>query len=612
VPLDSVQPVRLGVVYAKDDALSCKQTDLLFGPACLAQVDLLRISGAGVLVDTSSTIERCVNGDWVSVDSDLSCDVLLDLTPVKTVKSEKIAAECAITPLIARPDLDRFELLALMRAQEAFASVCVDVMPLRVFDDVLLAQQQWQWVVIKSIVRHPINSTTWIVTKADDRWLVYRAFEALSFSEDEFKTRVCEQLLTGFFLQAYAPSVTKDQQAIAFNLVLQQRSDGAWRLPLVRSIVATMNPLAALRAGGEFAPTPFLKDETRFFDYPHPNRAGRHVDAKLKRLSMSMAAWLTQHIGRPLGVLGFKFGLTRDLEPILFSIEPTVSSMRGAARYLEMYRHWIEQAVYLAKSVSALPPTVLQPLPVLSSKPLPALGVVWRGGDCDVLLASQPTFVCLTLGHDGRRLLRALADLQARSACFVALFLGHAYSDVQTSDLPSISAYEDYLGKGILRWAESENLRSIRLPLLQAQWRQMLTATSAIRVDLLCLEEADLGWQALPDHESASSLLMTALWFEELCRSGQIGCWGISFFNHKSTAGQQLLRWLETHRERFSHLQVLAFSADRISDQELVDLDKLDVSQLLMTKSQTEAIDRSTRPQVASCLYPFLSEGLCY
>lgn len=563
-------PLRVGLLYSKGDAFGLKRSELLLGPSLLANQHLIRFTAEDIDSATLEvTGEENHHGQWRSVNRS-ALDVMIDVSIPKT---ERTAAErllLASLTHIPRIDLDRFDILTLLAQDAELRPFMLAMHSLDQFSDLVAAQQAWEWVAIKACARQEI-STTVIVGKDQSGWRVYRAYEYHVLTDEQIQLWIESHFLQGFFMQAYVHGVTKEQKSIAFNLVVQQRDDGAWRTPVVRGVLATVGPLASLRAGGEFVATPLFQEDHAYFDYPSLSKANKYLDMKLRRLAMVMAHRLVVLLNQPIGALGFKFTVDANLQPRLLTIQTRVSSQSGAGRHLEFYRHWVEFAAGLVRGN-------VQPVVIHSADDaietdiawsIPKQGYILRGLDNERLLSLNQSWIHLGLGFSGRAMLLGLNQTGLLARSFLSIRLGYGLTDYLPTG-KNISALDDYLGSGILNWSESELMRSIRLPLLEKQWQQLSPFLDGKVPELIWLEEADLGLMSIEKQDAYDALTTVANWFEGMCQQGAARRWGISVFNVHNGYSATILDWLEQCAHGYACLCVLGVNMPKL-DRLLVD-----------------------------------------
>lgn len=569
----------IGLLLTPGDAFALQRTELLVGPMVLERVTPFRFTNQNIDPVTLQVSGEIYSGSgWHTVEQERPA-AILDLTVPATAREEAERSLLSRTPHSQRIDLDRFELLQLLLADEEFNSSTLPVEPLDSWEAFIQALGRWEGVVIKRRTPRP-GPPLLIIESLDAQpdganWRVSAPYHTQLVDEEALKALVAPRINGRFFMQLFIRSVAVDDRAIMLLTTIQQRGDGAWIRPTVHCILATEGPIAALTAGGEYRGPLFLKNS------PEPPVLPPHIDRtsfsrQLMCFGIAIARRVEELVAGPPGALALKVALDRELKPQVMEIGTRPVAPRKAARNLDFYRELTYFALGLSREEGGVP-----------SPPKGSRGSTWRDSpktgisvrtripfaDIATIVQGSSPWLDLSLGLGGRDMLRGLRQgpsAEQGSPPFLSLRVGYAINDLSTQ--PEITpanllAMEEYIGRGAIRWSEVEYMRSVRLPLLQLQFSQALAAAPGVQPDLVWIEDIDLGLRGITLDNQIEELGQTIAWLEQICVQGQAQSWGITLYNCKSPASAQLvktMKYLAGPENHFSHVSGRLPLVDRL------------------------------------------------
>ncbi len=600
------------VLFTSDDPFSVQRSEMLVGTMVLAGVRYGRFTARDIDSATLKVRARIwESSHWVHSD-DLLPDAILDFSLAGTPRTPQEAALLSTIPHSSRIDLDRYDLLNLLARDRDFEDHIAPILLLTDTVDVQKKLSEWGPVILKSSTEKEQPSL--IVVPEGGKWRIHEPFANRIVNETELHALIRERLNSRFFLQRFLPSRNPQGRQTILHLTLQQRGDGCWMTPDIRGVLATDGLFASLNAGGEFEGMPFKVDD---FCPPlsNPKTDLLKLNNTVQRLGAAAARRLQELLPGPCATLGFSVAFDHQSQPWVVSVTPRPVAPRRPGKNMEFFRHLTQFALGLAKPRTAAPWPTPRRYPVRLS--LPTTGMTIMGQilpeQIEPFLASKPQWVDLGVGNGGRALLAALgkqAEISNPGSMapfpFISVRLGIATSDIirdPQSERSKIKATEDYIGGGILRHYESVLMRSIRVPLLQAQLEHGLRELNGHPLDLLWLEDPDLGVRPLKPEERSRELHQTAAWFDNLCAIGQAGSWGVILFNPAHPASLDLLQKLHefSGSERcLSHVGVRGASVPALLNVKLEEyglhpvliVRHLDSDELSMTQNQPKEASR--------------------
>lgn len=539
----------IGFLFHSDDPFALNRLELLVGPMRLAGLELFRFTPDGLLNEEGVIRgDRFIGNDWQScvVDSPLT---LIDLTRPNRPRLPRESSYLARTWHSRRVDGNRLVLLQAVGGDVQLAPHVVPTRRLDTFSDLSMAVEEWGSVMVKPLGENPILPVR--VESSQSGWRVCGADGEFDYLHDEFERYIVQRCKDGAFLQRYVSCHAADGKPYAFLITLQQRRDMAWMIPTLHCITGLGSIIASLRAGGEYIGPPFANTQIfNIFDCENKPVAAK-LSLRLQIFSILVARRLESWLGGPPGALAFKVILDTAHEPVLIDVIARPAAPCRAARNLEFYRYMAEFVLGLGSSMPLL--EEVGPVRRSESRTHPFRGVSVRGYLSEAhaleLARSPPEWLDIGLGQGGRKLLYELGRFQIMeyASCepFLSLRMGLAISDAPllSADLPRLLALEDYVGHGLLTWSEARHLRSIRLPLLKAQFagaRQVLAGRS---LDMLWIEDFDIGVRALGKDERLSAMAELVAWLDSLCVQGWADRWGLMLYNGLPT---EVADWVGT------------------------------------------------------------------
>ncbi len=551
------------VLFSRNDPFSVQRSEMMVGAMVLSGVRYGRFTARDI---DSATLKIGAqiweSSRWIHAD-DLLPDAILDFSLPGTPRARQEAALLSTIPHSVRIDLDRYDLLNLLARGGEFEDHIAPIRPLTDMVDVQKSLSEWGPVILKSSTEKEQPSL--IVVPEGKKWRIHEPFSNRLVNESALHALIRERLDSRFFLQRFLPSRNPQGRQTILHLTLQQRGDGCWMTPDIRGVLATDGLFASLDVGGEFEGMPFKVDDF-CPPFSNPDTDLPKLNSTVQRLGTAAARKVQELLPGPCATLGLSVAFDLQSKPWIVSVTPRPVAPRRPGKNMEFFRHLAQFALGLDKPRTS----IFLPAPRRSPGRIsvPAKGMTIRGQilpeQIEPFLAHQPPWVDLGVGNGGRALLAALGKRaeslnpdSSDTRPFISLRLGIATSDIirdPQSKRPKIKATEDYIGGGILRHCETALMRSIRVPLLQAQLDHGLRELNGHPPDLLWLEDPDLGVRPLKPEERSRELHQTAAWFDKLCAVGQAGSWGVILFNPVHPATLDLLHKLYEFSSSESYL----------------------------------------------------------
>jgi hypothetical protein len=561
----------IGLMLTPGDAFALQGTELLVGPMVLARVTPFRFTNQNIdPVTLQVSGEKYSGNGWRAAKPERPA-VILDLTLPCTVREE---AECSLlsqTPHSKRIDLDRFELLQLLAADEEFNASMLPVQPLDSWESLMEALGRWGGVVIKRRDARqgasPLIIESLGAQPGGASWRVSEPYHTRLVDEEALKAWVEPRINSHSFLQRFCRSVGLEGRALSLLMTIQQRRDGAWTRPTVHCILATDGPFASITAGGEYRGPLFLKNFPDVLLVSMDKQGREKLNRDLMCFGIAIARRIEELVAGPPGVLVLKIALDSALTPQVMEIGARPVAPRKAARNLDFYRELTYFALGLITEERRNLPPPTTPV-VIDRRDSPKTGISVRTRispeDISELVQGSSLWLDISLGLGGRDMLRALHQLSSvghgQSPPFLSLRVGYAINDfsLQPDIHPAnLLAMEEYIGCGAIRKSEVEYMRSTRAPLLQLQFQQLLAVSPGYRPDLIWIEDIDLGLRGIALDHQIEELRRTIAWLEKICLEGQVQSWGINLYNCKSPASAQLvqtMKHLAGPDNHFSHV----------------------------------------------------------
>lgn len=571
---------KVGLLYSVGDGFSINRSEFLIGPMILEGIDFYRFTQNDINDDLSVNAQKYLDNKWTSVPN-INLDVLIDcsLLTVKRVTNEEKLLQAI--PCIGSLKLNNYEVLKSLESENEFKELLLPIMDLKAYKDIHVAEESWGKIAIKS--KDSSNTPSiFIVSKSQNKWLVEENYNSYELSESKMQSLI-NGLKNRYYLQQYKDSRSKENRAISFSLVAQQRRDGAWRPPAVRGAISTGGDIASLNAAAEFIGTPLIYDEVPYFEYPSKSKSGTYLNLKLQKVAISVCRHLEESFNCPLGAVGIKLGVDEDLNPILFTVDLRTKSQSGPGRHLEFYKYLAEFSHNLAENRASNPSEARERTPNQSIHNIPSTGVSLRETPLEDKL--EPIFeagyqwIDSSIGHGGREFMQKVSasSESEKNVGFYSLRVGYARNNRTKDPELSISALEDYLGKGLLRYKESEYMRSVRKPLLERQWQQSSVMLKGFTPDVMFLEDVDLGLRGIDQDEYQSTLSETATYLEGLSERSEIKSWGVTFFNAKSSVSIHAIEHLKGLAKKHKHFKFIAINLRKMDLKLIKDLEGLGV-----------------------------------
>ncbi len=539
----------VGFLYHSDDRFALTRMDMLVGPMRLAGLEVFRFTPGGLINDMRVIHgDRFVGNDWQSCVAE-SPLTLIDLTSPNCPRHSDETTFLARVRHSLRVDGDRYELLQAISSDRQLAPYVVPTRRLDAFDDLVAAVKEWGAVMVKDLGDDDMLPVR--VESVLSGWRVCDANGDFDYSHDEFIKYIAQRCNDGAYLQRYVPCHAADGKHYAFLITVQQRRDLAWLIPTLHCITGLGSIIASLRAGGEYIGPPFTNTKVfSILDGENKPLAAK-LSQRLQVFSILVARRLECWLGGPPGALAFKVLLDAAHEPVLIDVIARPAAPCRAARNLEFHKYMAEFAHGLGHCAPVL--DEVGPARRSVSRTRPMNGVSVRGylpeAHALELASTPPDWLDLGLGNGGRKLLLELArrPMMANVSLepYLSFRMGLAISDAPllSDGLPRLVAVEDYAGRGLLTWSEARHMRSVRLPFLKAQFAQARQVLAGRSLDMLWIEDFDIGVRALDKNERASAMAELAAWLDSLCLQGWADRWGLMLFNGLAT---EVADWVGT------------------------------------------------------------------
>ncbi|GAB4215200.1 MAG: hypothetical protein Fur007_12790 [Rhodoferax sp.] len=563
------RPAVVALLYATDDDLGRRRTELMVGPLLLDGAVPMRVpvTAAGDPQIDAAQIHR--QGGWMTAGT-LHPDSVIDTLPPWARRSPALEAWLQALPHTYAIRDNRFALLQYLARDPDVSAHVVATQPVDSPERVWQTLQTHGALVLKPVseggpgtihLRRAGEAVQWCDAQRDhtvDKDALLHALIGLCDGRWMMQPALSTQSARGY--------------PYALHITVQQRGDGAWMIPTLQCLLATDKPLASLRAGAEHLGTPFapLWDNV-VIPKTHPGAAG--LQLRLQGFGIALACalqrrWPSHH----LGALAFRVLLDAQLKPWVVNVWSRTPAPTRAARNLEFFKHWSALALGLCRREAALAGAVadIEHAPPVSKDLVrddgsADLGSIWGVSvrsqltptQQDALVQSMPAWLDVGLGPGSRSLLARLAQSASFSSPLppsqpaqqpgprLSLRLGMAapdWADPQNR-WARIQPLEDYAGRDLLRWPELRLMRSLRLPLLQTQWGELARAMAPLKPDVVWLDDLDLALRALPVGEQRAQLQTSLRWFADGVGAGNWPAWGLVFYNAATT---QTRSWLQT------------------------------------------------------------------
>ncbi len=554
--------ITVGMLYSKEDNFSKVRSDLLVGPMLLESINFVRFLSENIQSDLKIFAQECIQGDWIDIKEPFCPDVLLDFTLPNSSRSKEEKLLLNKLPHNKRIDQNSYELLQLLIQDDDFKEVIVPIKGISSFSEIKEILKISKKIIIKS-KNNTIQPKIIVIFKKGHKWKISLPYEERLLTLKELEVFLNDLDLDGYFIQDYVEALSKEKRSIAFNLVVQQRFDGSWLSPIVRGIHSTRGPIASLCSGGEFIGTPLLMDDVTYFQFPSRYKRGLHINLKLQRLSVCIARRLEELIeGAPCSI-GLKFLLDEKLMPKLVNIEPRTIGYSAPGRHLEFYRNIVQFSQGLMKEQEISSKRKKLESKHKEDKTIPPYGItsrkILKPIECDTILENNTQWIDVSIGHGSRQFIHDICQAKDQRNVFLSFRVGFALNDRVQGYRQSILALEDYLGTGIIRWSETEYMRSIRPPLLQKQYEQIEPyLVGGDNLDLMWIEDIELGLRGLNQSEQDKALNNMIEWFEKMCHLGQAKQWGVIFFNVRNKPAFELLKKLQLLSKNCKYFTTIA------------------------------------------------------
>lgn len=539
----------VGLLYQSDDRFALTRMELLVGPMRLAGFDVFRFTPGGLNNDKGVIHgDRFTGNDWRSCVADAPL-TLIDLTRPNTSRQPHETKYLARVWHNQRVDGNRLDLLQAVSGDAQLAPHVVSTCRLDTFSDLVTAVQEWGSVMVKNLGEDDMLPER--VESSLSGWRVCGADGDFVYSQDEFVKYTVQRIKDGVYLQRYVPCQAADGKHYALLITVQQRRDMAWMIPTIHCITGLGSIIASLRAGGEYIGPPFASTKIfNIFDGENKPFAAK-LSLRLQVFSILVARRFESWLGGPPGALAFKVLLDADYEPVLIDVIARPAAPCRAARNLEFYKYMAEFALGLGPSAPVL--DEVAPARRSVSRIHPLRGVSVRGYLSEAhaleIARNPPEWLDVGLGQGGRKLFYELGRCQMTESTpcdpYLSFRMGLAISDAPllSADLPRLIVLEDYVGHGLLTWSETRYMRSVRLPFLKAQFAQAQQVLAGRSLDMLWIEDFDIGVRALDKDERLSAMADLAAWLDSLCVQGWADRWGLMLFSGLAT---EVAEWVGT------------------------------------------------------------------
>lgn len=543
--------IVVGLLYSPDDVFGERRTEMLVGPLLLANTLPVRFTPEQIDVSGCT-----VSGEFHQLGVwrpgiGLTPETLLDFSLPSRSKAPQELALLHALPHSLCTDLNRLELLQLLMQEHEFAGCIAPCQPLDVVDDFFVAMALWGALVVKSRLEDAEDCPV-LIERHLDQWRLTEFFQQRAFSETELRVWLQAHSNGRWMLQRHQPSVAVDGRAYALQITVQQRGDGAWKVPTLQCMVATESPFACLAAAAEHIGTPFspLRDNLVI---PSHAKAYPGLSQRLLGLGVTLARRLQELMGGSPGALAFRVLLDEHLNPWVVNLNARAAAPTRAARNMEFFKCMAEFAIGLGRGAGRDSTLLTSGLREKTSGKLvlPAQGMAIRTAlkpeDIETAAHALTSWVDVGLGQGGRGLLHRLSQRRVDwpdTNQLLSVRLGFAAHDAAIPELEvdRLNPLEDFAGKGLLRYSEIPLMRSVRQPLLQAQLNCALQAMQPRSPDLIWADDIDLGLRALPAKARLDELKVTVDWLDDVCLRGLSAHWGVCLFNARS---QEVVNWFE-------------------------------------------------------------------
>ncbi|MDO8317867.1 YheC/YheD family protein [Rhodoferax sp.] len=544
----------IGLLYNPGDLFGERRAELMVGPMLMGGLQPVKFVSDQIDADTLTVAGQWFkDGSWQPcANAIISC--ILDFSIPNQTRTTAEALLLQQTPHSHRIDLNRWQLFHLLQHDDEVNCLVLPCRPLDSQKDVEVAVHQWPAFVVKSRFEGSPDQP-YLIEKYPDGWKITNFYQETCVDDSTFQSWLSSKYNGKWMLQAFLSTRSAQSRPYALQITVQQRHDGAWMAPTIQCMLATESPFACLQAGAEHIGPPFAPIwENVVIPTDHPNYPG--LAPRLQCFGLVLARRIEELSGGQPMALGFRVLLDKELNPYLVNLDVRAAAPTRAARNMEFFRHMTEFAfgltVIRAKNIPG-PKCLFDAVNPISQ--CPSCGISVRSNikpeEVVTLMRNQSGWIDLAVGMGGRRTLRAANELaeEVSQRAFISLRIGVAANDIALPDLGEkrLSAQEEYVGKGLLRWPEVRLMRSARVPLLQAQLHHALQLMPARGPDMIWVEDMDLGMRALPEAERLAELKKTMTWLDSVCLQGWAGCWGVCLFNDKSVESQVLLEQMLAH-----------------------------------------------------------------
>lgn len=531
----------VGLFYHPEDRFALTRMDLLVGSMRLAGIEVFRFTLGGV-INAEGVIrgDRFIGNDWQPCVADWPL-ILLDLTPPNLSRHPDEIHFLQRLRHSRRVDGNRFDLLQAVRSDCQLTPHVVSTRQLHSYDDLVAAVEEWGCVMLKYLAED--DRLPERVESLPSGWRVCGAGGDFDYPQDEFEKYITQRCKEGAIIQRYVPCQAPDGKHYALLITVQQRQDLAWMIPTLHCITGLGSIIASLRAGGEYIGPPFTNPKVfSIFDIENKPLAAK-ISQRLQIFAILAARRLESWLGGPPGALAFKVLLDAAYEPVIIDVIARPAAPCRAARNLDFYKYMADFALGLGQPASVLED--VGPAYRLESRTRPLRGVSVKGylseAHALALARTPPEWLDVGLGQGGRKLLYELGRCHIQEDIsldpYLSFRMGLAISDAPllSEDMPRLVAVEDYVGHGLLTWSEARHMRSVRLPFLKAQFAQARKVLAGRSLDMLWIEDFDIGVRALDRDERLSVMSELTIWLDSLCVQGWVDRWGLMLFSGLAT-----------------------------------------------------------------------------